>query len=199
MDELRLTPVERGTLFILMAEGRPLRESAEIKNTHGLTVRKAHRERLQEYGLIKSSPPPFVHSLTKKGEEWVRGQFTSSAMHLKTFVPFQAVMAVIARPLVQLGLQLETLFEHRKNSSDGLTQHVATAAWSEADEALGEALQEIPFFYQAIENLKTALGNAHAEQTKQTQLAANLIFQSIRHAARKRELRLGSESGAEAS
>ena len=199
MDTAKLTPVERGVLFILRGEGRPLRENAEIKGIYGLTMRKAHRERLQECGLIKSSPAPFVHSLTRKGEEWVKRRFSSKAtIPPREFVPLKAVLAVITQPLAQLGVQIETLFERRKSSGNGLTKHIATAAWSEADEALGEALQEIPLFYQAMESLKAASGDVHAEETKQVQLAANLIFQLIQHAARKRELRLGSDRGADA-
>jgi hypothetical protein len=69
MEQLRLSPIECGALFILMGEGRPLKERAEISQVHGLTMRKAHRDRLKEHGLIKSSSAPFVHRLTKKGED----------------------------------------------------------------------------------------------------------------------------------
>ena len=67
MEQLRLSPIECGALFILMGEDRPLKERAEISQVHGLTMRKAHRDRLKEHGLIKSSSAPFVHRLTKKG------------------------------------------------------------------------------------------------------------------------------------
>jgi hypothetical protein len=81
-----------------MGEGRPLKERAEVSQVHGLTVKKAHRDRLKDYGLIKSSAAPYVHRLTKKGEEWVKSQFTSSAsIPAQSRVPFGAVAAVFKR------------------------------------------------------------------------------------------------------
>ena len=197
MEQLRLSPIEYGVLFILMGEGRPLKERAEIRQIHGLTMRKAHRDRLKDHGFIKSSPAPFVHRLTRKGEEWVRSQFTSSAsISAQSRVPFGAVAAVF-----QLLADRENAppASEKKNGSDELSRHIAMAAWSEADEALGEALQAIPRVLRTIEKLEAASDAAHAEQARQARLAINLVFQAVRHAARKRELWLGSEPGAEAA
>jgi hypothetical protein len=195
MQQLHLSPIECGVLFLLVGEGRPLKERAEISQVHGLTMRKAHRDRLKEHGLIKSSSAPFVHRLTKKGEAWVESQFTTSAtIRAKSLVPFGAVAALIQR---LAGRQDPApLAASRKNGGNELSRHIATAAWTEADEALGEALQAIPRVQRAIERLEVASGGAHAEQAR---LAANLVFQAVRHAARKRELWLGSEAGAEAA
>jgi hypothetical protein len=79
-----------------------------------------------------------------------------------------------------------------------LSRHIATAAWSEADEALGEALQAIPRVQRSIDKLEAVCDAAQAEQARQARRATNLVFQAVRHAARKRELWLGSEPGAHA-
>ena len=198
MEQLRLSPIECGVLLILMGEGRPLKERAELSQVHGLTMKKAHRDRLKERGLIKSSSAPYVHRLTKKGEEWIMSQFTASAtIPGASLVPFGAVAAVFKR--LSDRQDLAPPASGRKNGGDELSRHIATAAWSEADEALGEALQAIPRVQRAIEKLEAASGAAHAEQARQARLAANLVFQAVRQAARKRELRLGSEPGAEAA
>jgi hypothetical protein len=198
MQQLRLSPIECGVLFLLMGKGRPLKERAEISQVHGLTMRKAHRDRLKEHGLIKSSSAPFVHQLTKKGEAWAESQFTASAtIRAKSLVPFGAVAAVFQR--LAGGQDPAPPAASRKNGGDELSRHIATAAWTEADEALGEALQAIPRVQRAIERLEAASGGAHAEQAQQARLATNLVFQAVRHAARKRELWLGSEAGAEAA
>jgi hypothetical protein len=197
MQQLHLSPIECGVLFLLMGEGRPLKERAEIIQVHGLAMKKAHRDRLKEYGLIKSSSAPFVHRLTKKGEAWVESQFTASAtIPATSLVPFGAVAAVLQR---LAGGQDPAPLAAKTNGVDELSRHIATAAWTEADEALGEALQAIPRVQRAIERLEAASGGAHAEQAQQARLAANLVFQAVRHAARKRELWLGSEPGAEAA
>ena len=194
MEQLRLRPIEYGVLFILLGEGRPLKERAEIRQIHGLTMKKAHRDRLKDHGLIKSSPAPFVHRLTKKGEDWVRRQFTSSSsISGQSRVPFGAVAAVFQRLADRENAPLGS---EKKNGSDELSRHIAMAAWSEADEALGDALQAIPRVLRTIEKLEAASDAAHAEQAR---FAINLVFQAVRHAARKRELWLGSEPGAEAA
>jgi hypothetical protein len=195
MEQLRLSPVECGILFILMGEGRPLKERAEINQVHGLTMRKAHRDRLKGHGLIRFSSAPYVHRLTKKGEEWVKSQFTSSAsISAQSMVPFGAVSSVFKRLAARQDVPLT---DDKGNASGELSRHIATAAWSEADEALGEALQQIPRVQRAIDELESIA--AHVERARQTRLAINLIFQAVRHASRRRELWLGSEPGAEAA
>ena len=197
MEQIRVSPIECGVLFILMGEGRPLKERAELSQVHGLTMKKAHRDRLKEHGLIRSSSAPFVHRLTKKGEDWVRSQFTASATIPKTFkVPFGAVTAVLKR----LSDRQEDISptDDRKNGATELSRHIATAAWSEADEALGEALQAIPRVQRALDKLDSS-GADHAGLARQVQFTTDLVFQALRRAARNRELRLGSEPGAEAA
>ena len=54
MKQPALTPVERGILIILMASGWPIKQ-AEFKRLHGLSVKKSHRCKLSELGLIDVS------------------------------------------------------------------------------------------------------------------------------------------------
>ncbi len=195
MDSFDLTPIERGVLFILSAEARPLKESAEIKKIHRLAMKKSHRLKLQDLGLIASSPKPFTHELTEKGRKWTKEQFNNTESYSRGLVASHAVIAVIRRRVEQAGLCLDELLENGENRG-GQKRRVANAAWSEADEALGEALQEIPHFTEAISQLKATDGNEDSEEAR---LAANLVLQSIRHAARKRELHLGPPAGSETS
>ncbi len=74
-----LTPVERGALFVLMAEGRPLKESSELKVIHGIGLRPTHRTKLQRLGLIHTTKKPvFTHALSEKGWLWARDQMTAA-------------------------------------------------------------------------------------------------------------------------
>jgi hypothetical protein len=111
-------------------------------------------------------------------------------------VPFGAAAAVLKR--LSDRQDDASPADDRKNGGDELSRHIATAAWSEADEALGDALQAIPRVQRAIEKLESS-GAAHADLARQVRLATNLVSQAIRHAARKRELSLDSEPGAEAA
>jgi hypothetical protein len=76
-------------------------------------------------------------------------------------------------------------------------QHMHEAAWSDADEALGQALQDIPVFTRAIEALQHASTSDVDSLVKRTSAAAKLVLQSVRHAGRKRELTLAMEPGTE--
>jgi len=73
------------------------------------------------------------------------------------------------------------------------------AAWSEADEALGQALQDIPILTKAIDALQKASTKELSNLVKRTSGAAKLVLQSVRHAGRKRELSLATETGSETS
>src|SRR5260370_41777815 len=79
MTVAELTPVERGALFVLMATGRPLRESADLKTVYGLTLKPSHRTKLQRLGLIKTTKEPFfTHALSEKGWQWAGEQLGAS-------------------------------------------------------------------------------------------------------------------------
>jgi hypothetical protein len=71
------------------------------------------------------------------------------------------------------------------------------AAWSEADEALGQALQDLPVLTKAIEGLQKSATADVSGPVKRTSAAAKLVMQSVRQAGRKRELALAVEPGSE--
>src|ERR1700721_1367369 len=79
MQTAQLTPVERGALFALMAEGRPLKENAELKGIHGILLKVGHRNKLRQLGLIETTKQkPLTHILSKEGWEWARKEITAS-------------------------------------------------------------------------------------------------------------------------
>jgi hypothetical protein len=64
----QLTARQREVLFILMVEGREV-PNPDLKNVHGVELKKAERERLNELKLIRSElvGRSYVHELTDKG------------------------------------------------------------------------------------------------------------------------------------
>ncbi len=77
MDDIALTPVERGILFILMAQSQPLKQ-ADLKRGHGLEVKRSHRLKLQDLGLIEvAGERAFTLALTKKGWAWLEAELTA--------------------------------------------------------------------------------------------------------------------------
>jgi hypothetical protein len=74
---------------------------------------------------------------------------------------------------------------------------IENAAWAEADEALAQALQDISVFNRAINKLQDAARDHMLELAKRTAAASNLVLQSVRQAARKRELSFATEEGEE--
>lgn len=78
MAAIDLSPMERGALLVLMAEARPLKERAELKAVHGITLSAGHRQKLQRLGLIKTSEKPYTRNLTEKGWEWASGEIAAS-------------------------------------------------------------------------------------------------------------------------
>jgi hypothetical protein len=156
MPAADLTPVERGVLFVLMAEGRPLKESSELKGVHGLALKPSHRSKLQRLGLIDTIKTPyFTHSLSEKGWQWARDE--TGATKPKGLMGMGALYSVLGglrRHIEQHGYSLAEVFGKAEPSgADSSRQHMHEAAWSEADEALGQALQDIPVLTKAIEAL----------------------------------------------
>jgi hypothetical protein len=222
MPATDLTPVERGALFVLMAEGRPLKENSELKEVHGLALKASHRSKLQRLGLIHTTKDPFfTHSLSEKGWHWLMEE--TAAPKPKGIMGMGALYAVLhglRRHTERSGLRLEDVFgKTAQGSSNGATepagaatnvkekenasargrsrQHIHEAAWSEADEALGQALQDIPVFTNAIVALQQASPADLDRLVKRTSAAGKLVMQSVRHAGRKRELELVMEPGTE--
>ncbi len=210
-DEV-LTPIERSALFVLMAENRPLRESADLESRHGVALTAAHRKKLQRLGLISTTSKPYTHTLTKKGWAWVEreagsprpaGQMNMGALY--------AVMAALSEQAKRSGVPLAKLFDpdaridggsatssEERSGSTG-NGAIAQAAWSEADESLALALQDMAKLDRALERLRSDVGEKHAKAVKRAEGAVKLVTQWVRQAARQRLVSVTAASGDEIS
>jgi hypothetical protein len=189
-DPFDLTPIERGALFVLIAEGRPLKENAELKKRHGLSFTAKHREKLQRLGLIKVEPGPWTLRLTEQGWKWAEAEIASTQPKGQMGLgPLYAILNGLNRHVKQQGYSLKKIFRE---------DHVQQAAWSEADEALAQALQDIPKLLQALDKLEEASANDSNLLISKAIGASNVVLQSVRRAAQKRELSSLSEAGSEA-
>jgi hypothetical protein len=200
MSAIDLTPIERGALLALMAAGRPLKESSELKGVHGIALKENHRKKLQNLGLIDTvKKPHLVHTLSKKGWQWAREEIAAPAPKgTMGMGALYAVLGGLRRYTERQGCQLEDVFvKAEMNGADRARQHIQEAAWSEADEALGQALQDIPIFTKAIEALQQAASKDLNGLVKRTSGAAKLVLQSVKHAGRKRELSVATEADTE--
>jgi len=196
MDDIALTPVERGILFVLMAHNQPLTQ-AGLKKRHGLEVKKNHRLKLQALGLIEvTAKPAFTLALTKKGWAWLEAELTApkpaGSMGLG---PLYAVLGVVSRLTKRLGLPLE---EALGPDGSAPKPEIRQPEWIEVDESLARALQDISVFSSALSRLRGAAKGALENEIKRADLSANLVFQNVRLAARKRALDLDGAVGSEA-
>jgi hypothetical protein len=200
MSAIDLTPIERGALFALMAAGRPLKESSELKGVHGIALKENHRKKLQSLGLIETvKKPHFVLSLSEKGWQWARDELAApTPKGMMGMGALYAVLGGLRRYIERHGCRLEDVFvKAETNGAHRARQHVQEAAWSEADEALGQALQDIPILTKAVEALQQASTKELNGLIKRTSGAAKLVLQSVKHAGRKRELSPATETGSE--
>jgi len=200
VKQLALTPVERGVLIILMSSGRPIRQ-VEFKTLHGLTVKKSHRCKLSELGLI-SVTKRFSFSLTSAGWAWIKGElFTPPPKGVLGLGPLYAMLNALSRVVSELGLPLEVALG--LNSVEWTKPQIAEGdskfAWSDVDEPLARALQDIPVFTSSLGRLREAASPALEKDIKRIEMAANLVFQSLRLAAAKRQLNLDGQIGSEAA
>lgn len=200
MSVPNLTPVERAVLFVLMAEGRPLSESSELKAVHGIAMTPSHRNKLQRLGLIDTTRTPFfTHTLSAKGWQWVKNE--TAAPKPKGQMGMGALYSILhglQRHIERHGYSLEDVFcTTAPNGSDDSQRHIHEAAWSEADEALGQALQDMPVLTKAVDALQQASPANFDGLIKRTSAAAKLVLQSVRHAGRKRELALAMDADTE--
>jgi hypothetical protein len=72
--------------------------------------------------------------------------------------------------------------------SSVIERAIAQAAWSEADEALGRALQDMDFLDRSFERLESTAEGELAERARKAKRASNLVLQSVRQAARLRSV-----------
>jgi hypothetical protein len=200
MTVAELTPVERGALFVLMATGRPLRESADLKSVYGLALKPSHRTKLQRLGLVETTKKPFfTHSLTQKGWHWAGEQLTASKPKGQMGMgPLYAVLHGLHNHIERHRYTLRELFSAAGKRPDNIRrERLENAAWAEADEALAQALQDMSVFNRALNKLQEATRDHLSELSKRTASASNLVLQSLRQAARKRELSFTTEEGGE--
>ena len=194
-----LTPVERGALFVLMATGRPLRESADLKAVYGLALKATHRTKLQRLGLIKTTKKPFTYALSEKGWQWAKEQVSAARPKGQMGMgPLYALLHGLHKHIERHRYTLRDVFSEAGKTTDVVArQDIENVAWAEADEALAQALQDMSVFNRAINKLQEATQDHMSELVKRTASASNLVLQSVRQAARKRELSFATEEGRE--
>jgi hypothetical protein len=200
MTVAELTPVERGALFVLMATGRPLRESADLKSIYGLALKPSHRTKLQRLGLIETTKKPFfTHALSEKGWQWASEQLTASKPKGQMGMgPLYAVLHGLHKHIERHRYTLRELFSDAgKRPDDVARERIENAAWAEADESLAQALQDMSVFNRALSKLQETAQDHLPELIKRTAAASNLVLQSVRQAARKRELSFATDEGGE--
>lgn len=199
MPGIDLTPVERSTLLVLFTENRPLKESAELKRIFGITLTANHRTKLLSLKLIHTTTNPFTHRISSKGKKWA--QRVISSPKPKGQLCMGALCSLLGRlrlQVEQLGYALEDAFgDTPLAATNGHQRYIKEAAWSEADEALAQALQDMPVFLKAIAELKNETPDHLADIVSRTSVMAQLVLQSVRLAGKKRQLEVISEAGAE--
>lgn len=204
MTDVQLTPIERGVLVVLMAEARPLKENADLKKTYKLGMTASHRKKLTALKFISTSSSPFEHSLTSEGwdflmDEMRREDVPSGLMGQGALV---GLMRGVANSLEALNVTAEDFFAGRVSQSDTKpvdpeAEHFANAAWSNSEEALAFANQDISSFERVLKRFDGSSETALQRSVRQIELAAKAIFQNIRLAADQRSLISAYEVGDE--
>lgn len=72
---------------------------------------------------------------------------------------------------------------------------IAEAAWSDADEALGRALQDMDFLSRSFDRLEAAALGAAADPARRARNASNLVLQWVLQAARFRRVAVLNKPG----
>jgi hypothetical protein len=194
-----LTPVERGILFILMAHGQPVTQTG-FKSVHGLAVKRSHRQRLEEQGLIEVSKAPFTFVLTKGGWAWLSAETAAQKPKgLLGLGSLNAALGAIGQLANRLGLPLEDALAPNGPPPDPAPTAIRQPEWVEVDESLARALQDISVFSAALSRLRESAKGAFEQEIKRAELSANLVFQNVRVAAKKRGLDLDGTVGSEAA
>src|SRR5215470_12594362 len=175
MPVAELTPVERGALFVLMANGRPLKESADLKAVYGLALKPHHRAKLQRLGLIETTKRPWTHVLSDKGWQWAKEQLSATRPKGQMGMgPLYAVLHGLRRHIERHDYTLSDVFSKAGKKTDTAAQdRLENAAWAEADEALAQALQDMSVFNRALSKLQDAAQDHMSELAKRTASASN--------------------------
>ncbi len=107
----KLTPVERGVLLALVAEGQPLREAGDLKARFNINMAASHRKNLKALGLINTTPNPFTHELTDQGWNWAASELTATVPPgMMGLGPLYALLHGIDRALRARSIDLRTFF-----------------------------------------------------------------------------------------
>jgi hypothetical protein len=197
MPSDELTPVERGVLLVLMASGRPLRESADLKATYNLALTPAHRSKLKRLGLVETTERPFTHTLSLKGWQWATEQLSAERPQGQMGMgPLYALLHGLRGHIDRHNYSLKEVFSEGGKANDNVARNsMENAAWADADKALANALQDMSVFARSINKLQEAAEGSTADLAKRVALASNLVLQSVRQAARMRELSFATEEG----
>ena len=209
-----LTPVERGVLVALMAAGGRLKENADLTGRYQIRMTPAHRKKLADLGLVKTSSKPFTHTLTDEGWAFMADGFPvdvpREAMKLG---PMNALILAIRKSAGSDAQAIRAFFTGKSPGGQARAVHkeasppppapptleadLSNAAWSDSEEALAMALQDIPAFAARMSALERTIGEDQKSLLKQLSLNAGSIFQNVRSAARKRSLETMFERGEE--
>lgn len=208
-----LTPTERGILFALMAAGRPLQESADLRQRYRLGMTATHRKRLGALGLIATRKSPFTHKLTEAGWQWVaqemrrgdvpKGQLGQGAL--------QAVLQGLDSALTTQSIAPEAFFSGaakidpapEPDPAPVITgaareqKHLENAAWNESEEALAFALQDVPSFQRVLARAHASAEAPTDRALQQVTLASKAVFQNLQIACAKRGLHTAYDPGTE--
>lgn len=210
-----LTPVERGVLVALMASGGSLKENAELSARFQIKMTPAHRKKLAGLGLIRTSKKPFAHTLTDEGWAFMADGFPMDIP--RDGMKLGALNALLAGVRERAGPDADAIraffsgkaaktkapakAEEKKPSTPPTPPSgdadLSDAAWSDSEEALAMALQDIAAFGARMTALERLIDDSQKNAAKQLALNADSIFQNIRQAARKRGLETVFERGEE--
>jgi hypothetical protein len=203
MKQTALTPVERGILLILMASAGPVAQAA-FKTDHGLSVRKAHRQKLTELGLIDVGQERLAFSLTGEGWNWLKAELAAPRPQgVLGLGPLYAVLGALGGLARRSDMPLQTFLQSGSAATQTATPAPTPAApafsWSDVDEPLARALQDIAVFATHAARFKDAAKGSFEREFKRVEGAANLVFQAVKLAAAKRGLDLDGQPGTEAA
>lgn len=206
-----LNPIERGVLIALMTDGGFLLENADIVQRLQIGMKKSHRTRLKELGLIETREKPFAHKLTDKGWGFVQNEFPTDVPSSQ--VKLSALNALFTGVHSALERRNETLKAFFDSGSEPapvrpdpetfkpqktvIEQDAADAAWSDAENALAMSLQDLPTFSVRSKKLNGELPEDLKFVFEQVELAAEGVFQNVKLVASKRGLQTLYERGEE--
>ena len=130
MAKPTMTPKERGTLLLLMAEGGRAVPNPELKDRHGVELPKASREKLKNAGLVavgEMKRPGTGHrvltlQITEAGWTWAATELTSERPRTPMGLgPFYAVLAGLGRYLQRQRLSLPDVFGAPLHADSSIT------------------------------------------------------------------------------